>query len=134
MERAKNYSPKTRWTEKELPEDIDKAIFYTVIRQQGVTSSQISFLLKSQICHSLPWHEIEEIYYQPDAGIYFFFRAGTVHIQGKNLEKLHHYLQQCKVTEIREFCDNPQLLFEESALFIEKITYESDNLKQRGLG
>jgi hypothetical protein len=54
---------------------------------------------------------------------------GMVRIQGRNLEKLHKYLQAKKVSEIREFSENGSMFFDKDTLFISSILYESDNLK-----
>lgn len=129
------YNPATRWTDRQRlePEEPEAAIFFTLLRQQGVTAEQIAFQLKSGCQHTLPITEITEMYFAPERGIILFFRSGLVRIEGRNLEKLHQYLQARKVIEIREFSESGSVFFDKEALFISGIGFESDNLLRLGV-
>lgn len=133
MEGTTRYKPELnqgwsdRYREPEQ-ESVDTAIFYTAIRQQGARAELIGFVLKSQRHHLLPTHDIREIFYQPEQGIWVFFGFATVHIEGRNLTDLYRLMQERKVKEVREFCEEPHKLFTTDSLVIERITYESDYL------
>lgn len=70
MAEARGYNPSTQWVGRDEEDNQEKSIFFTIVRQQGVTSTQLSFLLKDQSCHTLPLNEIEEIYYHPNNNRY----------------------------------------------------------------
>jgi hypothetical protein len=123
------YKPSGEWTRKTEETDLtEEAVFFTRIRQNGVSSDYITFLLKGDRHHTLASNEIEEIFFEPTQGIICFFRFGTIHIEGRNLQELHGLLREKKVTEIREQCQKPELYFEKDSLFIQRIAYVSENL------
>lgn len=137
METESRYNPNTRWSEKhgQDQEDasLEEAVFFTSLRQQGVTAEQLSFQLKNGRFHCLPYYEIGEIYYEPSVGIVLFSRMGLIQIQGRNLKKLYQQLHTRKVVEIREFSESAGLFFATDALFISAIIYESENLRRLNL-
>lgn len=140
MEKTSHYNPSTRWTEKqgqtspqEAAELLEDSLFFTILRQPSGYVQQISFCLNNGSQHTLAAGEVSEIYYNPSHGIILFFGMGKVHIQGRNLEALHRYLKENRVKEIREFSTGSQVFFATDALFISKISYESENLLRLGM-
>lgn len=136
MDEENRYSPASNWAKKTAVQDnepLDRTIFFTRLRQAGKTTDTITFLLREQKYHTLATNEIEEMFYSPEQGIFLFFPMGTVHIEGRNLEALYQALRERKVTEIREFSDQPDRFFDKEALLVSRIHYESENLKRRGL-
>jgi len=136
MEKESHYNPNTRWGEKLGPEQegtIEEMVFYTVLRQTTASAEQISFHLKNGCQHTLAVGEIMEMYYDPANGIILFFSLGSIHIKGRNLEKLHRHLKDRKVKEIREFSEKADLLFSPDALVISTIEYHSENLRRIGI-
>lgn len=137
MEAQKNYSPPTRWSERAGQQDNEplreETIFFTVVRQQGATADYIDFHLKPGRHHTLSINDIREMCFDPEQGIFLFFGFGTVHIEGRNLGKLHALLCQRKVSEIREFSEKADVFFEKDVLVIQRIHYESEYAKQIGL-
>lgn len=133
MEQGNHYKPTTSWSEKTHSQEkhlIENALFFTIVRQQGANSPTLTFILKDQTYHTLTTADIEEIYYEPSKGIIVFFRFGIAHIKGRNLLHLHQLLREGKVCEIREFSENADVFFDKEALFINNITYQSDNLER----
>lgn len=137
MEETRNYKPSyhsssSGWAERTNSgeeDPVEKSLFYHQIRQSGATANCINFTLRNEDRHTLPTREIEEIYYHPDKGISLFFRFGTVHIRGRNLEPIYLALSQQRVVSIRDYCDKPNMFFDEKALVVTAIHYESDNLR-----
>lgn len=138
MEQANHYKPSTSWSEKthsnEKQHIEENTLFFTITRQQGASPPTLTFILKDQSYHTLATTDIEEIYYEPAKGIILFFRFGIAHIEGRNLLTLHQFLRERKISEIREFSENADIFFDQKALFISRITYESDNIRRWNTG
>ncbi len=129
----KSYQPNTgNWAKREaapVESAIEQSIFYDQMRQLGATTLFITIERKSLEHHAIPARDIDEIYFHPDKGIYLFFRAGQIHIEGRNLQPLALALTQQRVTTIRDYCRKADMLFDQKILVITKITYESEYLE-----
>jgi hypothetical protein len=133
MERESLYKPDTSWAGKHgQPENelIEDSVFFTILRQHGASVRMLGLVLKNQCQHAIPVSEIEEIYYEPARGIILFLRFGVIRIEGRNLEPLYLYLREQKVVEIRGFSRKSEAFFDEKALLVSAIHYESENLQR----
>ena len=112
---------------------MDDAPFYPLLRHMSERADFVCFSLNNGRQHLLSVADITEFFYHPDNGIILFFHAGMVHIEGRNLDMLFRYLQDRRVKEIREFSEQEKPLFDAKALYIQRITFESENLKRIGM-
>lgn len=130
MEKENPYKPTRQWSKPSEEDEVSttESLFFTRLRQQGATVEFITFRLKGERYHTLATSDLQEIYFEPSEGIICFFRFGIVQIKGRNLKELHGYLKEKRITEIKEFSGNPDLLFDAEALFIQSVVYESENM------
>lgn len=137
MEKEATYNPNIRWSEKAAAEkdgnDLDETLFYSLLRQPTHTVDYICFTLKNGRQHSLSASDVTEMFHDPATGIVLFFSAGDVRIEGRNLYALFRLLQDRRVKEVKEFTDDREMLFNANALFVDRIVFESENLKRAGV-
>lgn len=138
MEKELVYNPTSRWSDRATPEkedglDLDETLFYNLLRQPTDRVDYVCFTLKSGKQHLLSASDIIEMYHQPDTGIVLFFSGGIIRIEGRNLNVLFRHLQDRRVKEVREFTDKREMMFNGNALFVERIVFESENVRRAGM-
>ncbi len=137
MQKEETYNPSLRWSEKAAGEKEDGSLhdasFYTLLRQPTERVDYLCFTLKNGRQHMVSASDITEMCHEPGSSIVLFFHAGTVHIEGRNLDALFGHLQDRRVKEVREFSDSRETVLNTDALFVSRIAFDSENLRRAGM-
>ncbi len=136
MQKEETYNPSLRWSEKatgEKEDSLHETAFFTLLRQPTDRVDYLCFTLKNGRQHMVAASDISEMCHEPGASIVLFFNAGTVHIEGRNLDELFRHLQDRRVKEVREFADSRETVFNTNALFVSRIAFDSENLRRAGM-
>lgn len=135
MEKELVYNPTSRWSDRATSEkedgfDLDETLFFSLLRQPTDRVDYVCFTLKSGEQHMLSASDITEMYHHPETGIILFFSSGIVRIEGRNLDVLFRHFQDRRVKEVREFSNVREMVLNGNALFVERIVFESENIRR----